>query len=314
VGSDAHVGNGLQISSSSGSVIKGLSIRGFNQGINIFGDSVGNRIEGNFIGIDPFGTFGFGNDLHGVNIQEGPTQTVIGGTTPEKRNIISKTRMGSAIAIALADDNRISGNYIGTDKNGNVLSGTSDGISILSASGNTVGGTQAGAGNVIAATNFSGVSIGYDDSAGNRVLSNSIFANGALGIDLMGKGENLNTGVSNPNDPKDADTGANHLQNKPVLSSARNADGKTTLKGALHTRPIAGLSYTIQFFSNPSGTNEGQKLIGQKVVKTDGSGDASFGFTPATKVAVGRTITATATRNSNGDTSEFSAPRTVTTS
>ena len=144
-------------------------------------------------------------------------------------------------------------------------------------------------------------------AAGNRILSNSIFANGLLGIDLGDDGPTANG-------PRDADTDPNHLQNKPVLPSASNADGKTTVKGALHTRPIAGLSYTVQFFSNPSGQNEGQKLIGQKVLKTDGEGNASFGFVPSSKVAAGRTITATATSNSNGDTSEFSAARTVITS
>jgi hypothetical protein len=199
------------------------------------------------------------------------------------------------------------GNYVGPDATGTKDLGGIDGVGIYFAPNNTVGGTTASARNVISGNSETGVVIYGNNATGNRILSNSIFNNGSLGIDLGEDGPTAN-------DPRDADTGPNHLQNKPVLSSAKNADGKTTVKGALHTRPIAGLSYTIQFFSNPSGQNEGQKLIGQKVVKTDGSGNASFKFIPSSKVAAGRTITATATRNSNGDTSEFSAPKTVITS
>ncbi|CAN5163353.1 hypothetical protein BH24ACT17_BH24ACT17_16000 [soil metagenome] len=59
-----------------------------------------------------------------------------------------------------------------------------------------------------------------------------------------------------------------------------------------------------------SGTNEGRKFIGSKSVTTDASGNASFAFKSASKVATGRTITATAT-DASGNTSEFSAPKTV---
>jgi hypothetical protein len=41
-------------------------------------------------------------------------------------------------------------------------------------------------------------------------------------------------------------------------------------------------------------------------------GNASFTFKPGSNVATGKTITATATNASSGDTSEFSAPKKVT--
>src|SRR5829696_1605120 len=71
----------------------------------------------------------------------------------------------------------------------------------------------------------------------------------------------------------------------------------------------ASRTFEVQFFSNPKGTNEGKKFIGQKQVTTDASGNASFtkGFP---KVAVGQTITATAT-DTAGNTSEFSVARKV---
>ena len=66
----------------------------------------------------------------------------------------------------------------------------------------------------------------------------------------------------------------------------------------------------VRFFSNPSGTDEGKTFIGQKSVTTDASGNATFTFSSAQKVGLGRTVTATATSQA-GNTSEFSAPRTV---
>jgi hypothetical protein len=69
----------------------------------------------------------------------------------------------------------------------------------------------------------------------------------------------------------------------------------------------------VQFFSSPSG-DEGQTFIGQKVVSTNSAGDATFSFSPSTAGALGRQITATATRQATGDTSEFSAAQEVTAS
>jgi hypothetical protein len=146
-----------------------------------------------------------------------------------------------------------------------------------------------------------------------------MFSNGGLGIDLVGGTENT-AGVTandgdNPSTPQpdpDSDSGPNGLQNKPVLSSAKTVSGKTTIVGKLNSSPQQ--TYTIQFFSNPSG-NEGKKLIGQKSVTTDASGNRTFTFSPATAVSVGQTVTATATNtSSSGDTSEFSAPKTVASS
>ena len=72
-------------------------------------------------------------------------------------------------------------------------------------------------------------------------------------------------------------------------------------------------TFVVRFFSNLSGTNEGKVFIGQRSVTTDGSGNVTFASSPAQKVGLGRTVTATAT-NPAGSTSEFSAPRTVTSS
>jgi hypothetical protein len=55
-------------------------------------------------------------------------------------------------------------------------------------------------------------------------------------------------------------------------------------------------------------------FIGQKSVTTDACGNVSSTFIPSSVVKVAQTITATATKASNGNTSEFSDPRTVASS
>jgi hypothetical protein len=154
---------------------------------------------------------------------------------------------------------------------------------------------------VISGNEGSGVNIFGDTATGNRILSNSIYANGGLGIDLGDDGPT-------PNDPGDTDTGANGLQNKPVLSSARKSStGTTTVRGTLNSTP--GKTFQVQFFSNPSGTEEGKTFLGSKSVTTNGSGNVSFAYSTKKAIRLGQNITATAT--GAGGTSEFSGPRKV---
>jgi hypothetical protein len=275
-GTDATNADGLEIGDGgSGSLIKGLVINRFgNQGIDVFSlsDTLTNvKIEGNFVGTDPSGMEALGN--RGDGIEMDASNSVVGGSTPAKRNLISGNDV-DGLSVSVAKDVRVAGNLVGTK---------ADGVGAL--------------GNL-----FNGVDVCCSVSV--SILRNAISSNGQLGIDLDVDGRT-------PNDLGDADTGANTLQNFPVITSAKTVSGKTTIKGTLNSRPNAG--YLIQFFSNPSG-DEGKKFIGQKSVTTDASGNASFTFTPSSVVKVGQTITATATKTSNGNTSEFSDPRTVASS
>ncbi len=148
-------------------------------------------------------------------------------------------------------------------------------------------------------------SFGFD-SAGNRILSNSIFSNGGLGIDLEGGTENAQGATKN--DPGDADAGPNDLQNKPVVTSAVTVGGETTIRAKLNSTPDDG--FLIEFYSNPSG-NEGQKLIDETTVSTNSNGNVTFSVTPSQAVPVGQKVTATALDVVGGNSSEFSAPRVV---
>jgi hypothetical protein len=98
-----------------------------------------------------------------------------------------------------------------------------------------IGGTNAGEGNIVAFNNDRGVSIdsGGASAGGTKVLGNSIFSNGGIGIDLIGGTQDSN-GVT-MNDACDADTGPNNLQNYPVITSALFGGGTVTISGGLNS-------------------------------------------------------------------------------
>jgi CSLREA domain-containing protein len=301
----------------SGSVIRGLVINRFQNGIQAE-DSTQNRIEGNFIGTDPSGSSDLGNRETGVNIfvtdpSINPiTQNTVGGNSPDKRNLISGNgNVGVRINPVLGAStgfNRVEGNLIGTKKDGTSALGNGSGVQIAGSANNTVSG------NTIAFSEADGIAILEDsrftNGDGNILSGNSIFSNGELGIDLANNGVTAND-ADNPNtgqvDP-DSDTGPNELQNFPVLSSAKTTKKGTTIAGTLNSTP--NKSFIVQFFSNASGGDEGQKPIGQVGVTTDASGNTSFTFKPAQKVSKGK-ITATAIDSASKNTSEFSAAKKV---
>jgi hypothetical protein len=171
-------------------------------------------------------------------------------------------------------------------------------------SNNTIGGTAAGAANVIANNARAGVAVVgsyYSTPTGVEILSNSIYANGALGIDLG------DDGVT-PNHPGGPIPGPNNFQNYPVLYVAATYNEQTAVKGTLNSAP--NTSYTVQIFANvtpdPSGYGQGQTYLGQATVTTDASGNATFQVSFPTVVPAGQFISATAT-DPSGDTSEFAA-------
>jgi CSLREA domain-containing protein len=257
--------------------------------------SLGALVQGNLIGTDVSGTAAVPNQA-GVVLQG--TGITIGGTTPEARNVISGNSQGGVtFSDETATGNVVQGNFIGVDVNGAPLGNQGPGVLIQNgATGNTLGGTTAGAGNVIAFNRPEGVRV--LSGTRNAILGNSIFSNSSLGIDLFPFGVT-------PNDPGDGDTGANELQNFPVITSAVTAGGSTTVSGTLNSKP--NTTYRLEFFANgacdPSGHGEGEEFIGAGDVTTDASGNAAFTFSfPA---GDGNVITSTAT-DPVGNTSEFS--------
>lgn len=261
-------------------------------------------VEGNFIGTDSGGTADVGNGADGVNffgaINNAVQGNVISGNG--RYGVGFQNFFGEPITMG----NVIRGNRIGTDVTGTAALPNDDaGVHFQPGNGpgindNTIGGTAAGDGNTIRFNGGDGITVeGTGGGNGNRFLGNSIDLNGQLGIDLE------DDGVT-PNDPGDPDTGANHRQNYPLLTSA-GVGAVTIVSGTLNSTPAR--TFRVEFFgspaADPSGFGEGRIFLGFATVTTDAGGNAAFSASVA-PVPLGSAVTATATDNLTSDTSEFS--------
>ena len=205
----------------------------------------------------------------------------------------------------------IEGNTIGLAADGVTTIVTRSGITVSPMSSNYHAFGTRIASNHIAGVETTGVVVGSQEN-GVTITGNSIHDSGGLGIDLF---YNFNgIGGVTLNDPGDGDIGGNGLQNFPVLLSAATTGSAVMVQGTLDTSPSA--QFTVEFFASPScdpsGFGEGAAFIGSTPVTTDSAGHAAFSLTLPASVAIGAKVTATATRLSTGDTSEFSACVAVT--
>ena len=168
------------------------------------------------------------------------------------------------------------------------------------ASSNSIGGTVTGAGNTIAFNLDNGVDVVGATTTGNSILSNLIFGNGLLGIDLGDDGVTP--------DHATATAGPNDFQNFPVITSVVSSGTSPIIGGTLNS--VANTSFLVQFYSNPvapaSGYGQGETLLGSATVITDANGSATFTATVSGSLSLGNVVSATATNLSTGDTSEFS--------
>lgn len=284
-------------------------ISGSERGIYIWG-GYGNTIQGNLIGTNATGTAPLGN---GDGILITANNNLIGGTTSAARNVIADNGTG---VVVNGSGNIVQGNLIGVLADGTTPAGNNTyGVELpgISSHDNLIGGQQPGAGNVIA---YTMALPGYPYGAGvvvwgvqgynpirNSILGNSIFANQGLGIDIT---NDQNVAGVTPNDPGDVDTGANSLQNFPVIATATSDATNTNLTGTFDSTPNG--TFRVEFFANsaadPSGYGEGGKFLGFTSITTDFAGHADFAVTlPGS--TVGQFVTATAT-SSDSNTSEFS--------
>jgi titin len=140
----------------------------------------------------------------GILLPEKARNDTIGGTAAGAGNVISNNgNHGIELVGSTVVNNLIVGNFIGTDKSGTLPSGNKqDGILIRNgSSGNTVGGTATGAGNVISANLNDGIEIVNVGTSKNLIQGNLIGTNlngaGSLGNKFDGvlirTGATLNT-------------------------------------------------------------------------------------------------------------------------
>ena len=196
-GSSAGVGaNGLTITNTT-TVIRGLAIVNFDgNGIEIDGGEA-ITIAANYIGLEADGTTVASNGGYGVLLINGAFENIIGGSTTADRNILSgHSSAGAGVGLigAGTEENKIQGNYIGTDASGNAARGNLIGVSLFSnATGNIIGTDGDGVndefeGNLISG-NVTGINLqaNVDDTvvAGNWIGLNSA-GTGSVGNSVQG--------------------------------------------------------------------------------------------------------------------------------
>ena len=289
VGSDLA---GLFLSTGSdGSTIRALTLRGFvgdGNGIGIRVASGGNQIVGNYIGTDFTGLVASPNAT-GILV-EGGAENVIGGVGLQQNVIAANSKNGVEVDTD-ASATVIGRNLIGIASNGDSpLGNGGDGIALASS-------TNSVTDNGIA--NNGGAGVLVSGGVGNRISQNSIHDNGGLGIDLAPGG------VTGPtaNDPGDADTGPNNLQNATLIDSVSPNSVTGTLNSNANTT-----ENIVEVFTSPtcdgSGFGEGRTYLGSTTVNVGDGGSGAWGF-ETTDVANGEGVTAVVI-TPNGDTSEFS--------
>jgi hypothetical protein len=125
----------------------------------------------------------------------------IGGTTVGARNVISGNAQSGVHIGGDASSNQVLGNFIGTNQDGTAALGNGfRGVVIDGAPNTTVGGTAAGAGNVISGNALGGVDISGPTATGNAVRKNFIGTDASGGAALgngTGAGVQINDAPMN---------------------------------------------------------------------------------------------------------------------
>ena len=264
-----------------GNVISGNT----NAGVWITGTNVlSNTVDGNFIGTNAAGNTAVPNTATGIYVVGGASDNVV------SNNVVSGNGVGFGYGIVIADtgsdDNVVQGNLIGTRPDGGALGNAFAGVAMW-------GGTQDNIvfENRIAHNASIGVALYDPTTTGHTFRMNSISNHGFAGIAIGG---------------------SNHSQAAPSLTSAVAGGTGIAVSGSLASTPNS--AFRIEFFaSSAPGSGEGKTFIGAlDGVTTNGVGSVSFSSVLPAAVSAGKTVTATATSDAAGDTSEFSLPVAVT--
>jgi hypothetical protein len=166
-GNDTSHGNLIAGNTTNGVVIEGTG-------------TDGNLLSNNRIGLGSDPTIPLPNGQYGVRIQNGPANTIIGGTDGSGNVITNNGSSGVYIGNA-GDFNEVSWNLIGSN--------TLDGVSIYDTANTYIND------NVVSSNTLGGVRVSGVTAAGNLIWPNSITANGSKGIIIQ---DGANNGIAVP--------------------------------------------------------------------------------------------------------------------
>jgi hypothetical protein len=256
-------------------------------GVVITGSGTTNNVvQGSFIGTNPSGSQADPNG-NGVVIEAGAASNTIGGTTSAARDVISgNLSLGVEITGIGTSKNIVEGAYIGTNAAGTgALPNGINGVDITyGATNNTVGGTAAGARNVISGNTFEGVAIAFGGTSGNVVEGDYIgtdytganrLANGDSGVTITGGATNNTVGgttvgarnVISGNVSYGVGIGGTGTEGNVVEGDYVGTD----VTGA---RSLANGQYGVQIYDGACNNTVGGTTVGARNVI---SGNVSFG-------------------------------------
>jgi hypothetical protein len=296
--------------------------------------TMSNTVAGNYVGTDASGTASLGNGAYGVLIFAGAANNIVGGDTPGTRNLVSGNgKAGIWIDGEGTSENRVVGNYIGTDVSGNAaLANAKCGVFIQNgATNNIVGGHTPGARNLISGNGQAGVGIEDMGTSENQVLGNYIgtnvsgtipLANAQFGV-LVQEGATNNTiGISNTIVYNALGgvviSGTNTLYNTVTRNIIHDNRGLpidvVALPIPVHPSPPMFICFSldnillgtacpgcrVEIFANPSITPAGTVFLG------DALADVSGGFNLALAGLPSHLYLAATATDPSGTTGEFS--------
>ena len=331
---------------SHGNVVSGNA----KEGIRLAAASSQSVLKANYVGLNPTGSAAIPNGTNGITVL-GPSNVIGGVGILEANVVSGNTGSGIYGGGAAATLNLLQGNRIGTDRNGGIrIPNRAHGVS-LSAPGNTVtsnviasdiNGVHLGAGAIgnQISQNFVGTDLSQTKSLNNQVgiyvvnsaSSNSIIenviANNGVGIlaepnalqnrisrnlfhSNVGIAIDLNGNGPTANDTGDVDSGANGLQNFPVVVSATLTNTiSLNVRYRLDSATSASSYPLIVEFFIDDGAGEGRIYLGRGTLTAPNLSVAGKSLTlsvSSTQWPPNPRIVATAT-DSLGNSSEFSNP------
>lgn len=236
--------NGIQIAllvdtGADGTVIKNLEVVRNVAGIHLRGN--GATVQGSWIGTTFNGVLcpsssSCGNSSEGVWITG--SNNAVGGTAVAARNVISSNYRGviidASLSGATADSNIVQGNYIGTKPDGTTAQGNAYGVEVWvggsgsEATGTTLGGSVAGADNLI-----SGNTYGIEVDGGSGII-----AGNTIGLDKNGaRLANAGQGVILQQDVHDFVVGGSATGDRNTISG-NNGSGLDIFGNAATTNNV----------------------------------------------------------------------------
>ncbi len=149
-----------------------------------------NVVEGDYIGTDAAGQKVLANAAYGLAIVAGAGNNTIGGTSAAARDVVSGNGLAGVFLNGVGTtSNVVEGDFIGTNAAGNAaLNDSSDDVIISGgAASNMIGGTTAGAHDVVSGNAATRVLLSDPGTTGNAVEGDFIGTN-AAGNAILGSG------------------------------------------------------------------------------------------------------------------------------